>query len=138
MIGWQFMRSKYPRFCDLADIVAVILLSIFLLASCAIPVKDNSETLHYMVVGFGVVSIPAVQQSLAVQAVKSQILGVGISNQPGISLSIGYASNLITKIPEDAEDIRVELSDRPGGPVIVDVASSKLVTKYETTKYKQE
>ena len=79
-----------------------------------------------MVIGFGVVSVPAIQQSVAVQAVKSQILGIGISNQPGVSLSFGYASNTVTKIPDGAEDVRVELSDRPGGPVTVDVAASKL------------
>jgi hypothetical protein len=112
---------------------ALPLLCLLLSAACAIPVRDKSETLHYLVIGIGVVSIPAEQKTAAVQAARSHILGAGISNQPGVSLSLGYASSIVTRVPENTEDVRIEFSERPGGPVVVDVAASRIKSEVQLT-----
>jgi hypothetical protein len=42
-----------------------------------------------------------------------------VADQPGLRLALGYASGMVTAIPPDVDDVRLEVSDRPFGPVVI-------------------
>jgi len=80
-----------------------------------------------VVIGFGIISVPKPEQKVAVLATKSQSLGVSISDQPGLKLGVGYASSTVVAVPHGAEDVRVEISQSPGGPLKVDTQKATLM-----------
>jgi hypothetical protein len=53
-------------------------------------------------------------------------LGVLVSDRPGPKFAIGYSSASVVSVADGAEDVRVEVSRRPMGPVIVDTQRAKL------------
>jgi hypothetical protein len=53
-------------------------------------------------------------------------LGLHISDQPGMKLGLGYSTSSTVAIPDHAEDVRVEISQRPGGAIIVDSPKAHL------------
>jgi hypothetical protein len=50
---------------------------------------------------------------------KVQAFGLTVADQPGLRLALGYASGMVAAIPPDVDDVRVEISDRPFGPVTI-------------------
>lgn len=83
-----------------------------------LPVADN-DSIHYVVLGLGVVSVPKPAGETAVLATKLDALGLSISDQPGGKLGLGYTSASVVAIPDKAENIQVEISQKPGGPLTV-------------------
>lgn len=68
-----------------------LLASLLLVLACGcVPLRQGGTT-HYLVLGFGLVSVNSTNQ-IAVTAVKANVLGVMASTMPGPKLSIGYAS----------------------------------------------
>jgi hypothetical protein len=92
----------------------------------AIPVNGKNETIHYVIIGFGIVTVPAPEKTAAVSVLKSQTLGAVISDQPGLKVGIGYSSGTVVLVPNGAEDVRVEVSQKFGGPLIIDTLAAKL------------
>jgi hypothetical protein len=112
--------------------VLVFLISSEVLSGCSsfgccltLPVSEE-QSVHYVILGLGVVSIPKTEQKTAVFAAKSQALGIVVSDQPGAKLGIGYSSTSLVTIPDGAEDVRVEVSQTPGGSVTVNAPSANL------------
>ena len=96
------------------------------LGSCSPIGIQGEESSHYLVLGFGVVSVPKGSEGEAAQVTKSQVLGIMVSDQPGIRLGIGYISGSTIAIHENARDVRIVVSDHPFGPVRIDVDSAIL------------
>jgi len=95
--------------------------------SCCLGVSfDGKDSVHYLVIGLGVVTVPKPESRTAVLATRAHTIGVQVSDQPGLKLGVGYSSGSVVAIPDTAEDVRVEISEKPGEPLIVDSASSKL------------
>ena len=82
--------------------------------------------MHYLIIGFGVVSVAKPQGQTAVLATKTQALGISLSDQPGTKLGIGYSAGSFVAIPANAEDVRVEISQQVGGPLTVESAKNVL------------
>jgi hypothetical protein len=82
----------------------VIAAGVLLLAisGCAIPVTGQSGTVHYLVVGIGVVNVPAPDQDTSSSAVTYDVVGLLVSNQPGVRMAAGYASGSTVQIPVTA------------------------------------
>lgn len=97
-------------------------------ASCclSLPIQGDQSSIHYMVIGFGIISVPKPEQKTAVLATKMQSLGVSVSNQPGMKIGIGYTSGSLVAVPNGAEDVRVEVSQKLGGPLIVETQKAQL------------
>ena len=95
------------------------------LSSC-VSIPGKGGTVHHLIIGFGIVSVnePA---SPAVIATDSHILGMSISDQPGLKFAFGYSSSTVVSIPDGADDVRVEVSKVPGKPLVIDVPSAKLM-----------
>ena len=92
------------------------LLSCLLLASqlglvCGCVPFHRDGTTHYLVLGFGLVSVNSSTNQVAVTAVKANVLGVMASTMPGPKLSIGYASMAAASV-ETNQNAIVEI----GGP----------------------
>jgi hypothetical protein len=95
------------------------------LSSC-VTIPGKSGTIHHVIIGFGIVSVNE-PSSPAVIATDSHILGMSISDQPGLKFAFGYSSSTVVSIPDGADDVRVEVSKVPGQPLIIDVPSARLM-----------
>jgi hypothetical protein len=84
-------------------------LSFLILTSC-VPFTSNG-TRHTLVLGFGIVSMPATNTAVA-QITKTQAIGFVLSDQPGIKAGIGYTSSIVTQIGTN-QNILVEVSTKP-------------------------
>jgi hypothetical protein len=79
-----------------------------------VPVTSNGVR-HTLVLGFGVVSTPAIEKPAA-QITKTKAIGLVLSDQPGMKAGIGYASSTVTQV-------------RTNQNLIVDVSAVKIETK---------
>jgi hypothetical protein len=82
-------------------------------------------TTHYLIIGIGVVSVSDPQQT-AVVATDAHSLGVILSDRPGVKFAAGYSSASVVSVADGAEDVRVEVSRKVMGPLIVDTQRAKL------------
>lgn len=78
-----------------------------------------------LVVGIGLVSLHDRTNS-ALMATSTQVLGVELSDRPGLKMSVGYASSVVTTASDGAEDVRAEVSHWPFGPVKIQVDRATL------------
>ncbi len=90
-------------------------------SGCALPLKGENETMHYLIIGIGLVSIPKQEADTGILAAKTQTLGVQISDQPGLKFAAGYSNSSVVVVPETVQNALVEVSQRPFGPLIIDV-----------------
>ena len=88
----------------------------------AIPLKGE----RYLVLGVGLITVSSPRPDAAV-AVHQTGLGLQVSNQPGVRMSLGYASSQVVTVPADlAEDVRLSVSSEPGQPMRVTVDSARI------------
>ena len=131
---WSTERDELsPRRRILIHLKPLLLLLPLLLTNCTslyccmtVPLHEGESTLHYLVMGVGILTIPKPETSAGVLATRLQALGVSVSNHPGMKLAIGYTSSMAVSVPDGAEDVRVEISQRPGGPLIIDTQKAML------------
>ena len=82
-----------------------------------VPIRSG-ESVHYLIIGIGVVSVPD-PAGPEVRVDRLRALGLTLADHPGLRLSLGYTSGIVVAVPEDAGDVRVEVSQRPFGPLRV-------------------
>jgi len=80
---------------------------------------DSEHTVHYLIVGVGVVSVPAAQDRTNVRVSRINALGLSLADQPGLRFGLGYSSGTAVVVPSDAHDVRIEVSQRPLGELRV-------------------
>jgi hypothetical protein len=95
-----------------------------LFSACALPLRSG-DTVHYVIIGFGVVSVRDNAKD-AIVATDTQDLGLTIADRPGVRVALGYVSSTVVAVADGAKDVRVETARRPFGPFIVDTASADL------------
>jgi hypothetical protein len=107
-----------------------------ILSGCSVPsccvsygFKDGKGTIHYLILGFGLVTVPKLDKETAVIATRVHALGISISDQPGLKLAIGYSASNSVSVADGAEDVRVEISQVPGGSLEIETQSAKLTNK---------
>lgn len=88
-----------------------------------IPIRGTGGAKYHLIIGFGIIGINEADN--AVTATQTQSLGVSISDRPGLKLGLGYASSTVVTVAPGASDVRVEVSRKPGGPLVVDTPSAK-------------
>lgn len=98
-----------------------------ILSACSpLAFKGKGDSIHYVVLGLGVVTIPKPESEIAVTAAKTNSFGIAISNQPGLKFSAGYSSGFFLAIPDHAKDVRVEVYEQLGEAIIVDTINAEL------------
>jgi len=98
------------------------LLLVVLLSGCVGQMQTNDGTTHYLIIGFGIVSVGR-SPADTVQATRMTAVGLSVSDQPVLKLGLGYASATVVTVPQGAQDVRIEVSHVPWGPFIVDTQS---------------
>ncbi|MGH8065876.1 MAG: hypothetical protein ACRERE_11730 [Candidatus Entotheonellia bacterium] len=86
--------NKYRRFANSRVIIKLLYLFIMLILSgcssvrcCSSIILDDSEdSLHYLIIGIGIVTVPKPGTEAGVLATKLQAMGVSFSDQPGMKL----------------------------------------------------
>ncbi len=97
-------------------------------AGIVIPIEGKEGTKHFIIIGFGIVSVSYPEGETAVMATNSQVLGINVSNQPGLKLGAGYSSSTVLTVPDGtrADDVRIEVTKRPFGLLKIITHSAKL------------
>lgn len=81
--------------------------------------KGEEGTIHHVILGFGIVRCNE-STDKQVLATDTTAFGVSLSDRPGLKLGIGYASSTVVSVSSNARDVLVEVSKRPGHPIVVD------------------
>lgn len=110
-------KLRYLRWQILGCLLLVVPLS-----GCVAHMPTNDGTTHYLIFGFGIVSVGRSPED-TVQATRMTAVGLSISDQPVFKLGLGYASATVVTVPQGARDVRMEVSHVPWGPFIVDTQS---------------
>lgn len=78
---------------------------------CCISTKfENDSSINYVVIGFGIVSVPKPAVKSGAYATKTKSLGIMLSDQPGLKSSIGYATSSVIVVPENTNNTIIEAS----------------------------
>jgi len=102
-------------------IFLILFATVFFLSGCSsfgccVTSKiEGDETVHYIVVGIGVVSIPKLQGNTGVMATRVNALGAVVSDQPGLKFGMGAVSSSTVEVKKGAKDVRLEISQTPFG-----------------------
>jgi len=108
------------------NILLPITFIFIILAGCAgIPIKFNDGTTHHLIIGFGLVTVKEVPEHPVV-ITKATAVGATIADRPGIKFGVGYSSSTVVTVGDRADDVRIEVSKFPGGPLKIDVPRVKL------------
>lgn len=90
-----------------------------LLSGCVMSVAGKDGSSHHVIIGFGIVSVNEAPDK-AVIATDTHALGFSVSDRPGLKVGVGYSSSTVVTVAPGARDVRVEVSKKPWGPLIVD------------------
>lgn len=95
-----------------------LIIFMLMVGGCALPLRGRSGTVHHVILGIGVVSTPAASAD-AISVVKSQSLGLALSDEIGLRVSAGYAQSVVTSTAPATVDAVVEVSGSILGPIRV-------------------
>lgn len=114
-----------PKRALLTSRLLTALVIIIAVSGCAgIEYRDGKGTIHHLIIGVGIVSIPKPENKTGAFVSKTEVIGVHASNQPTLKLGIGYSESSFIAVPESTENIVVEVFQKPLGPLTVDVNPS--------------
>lgn len=86
------------------------------MSGCGSLQLHSDTSTHFVVLGFGIVSVPR-ESDANVVATKVQAIGVTFANDYALKLNAGYVSGATIGIPPQVDDVIVEVSDEIGGPL---------------------
>ncbi len=87
--------------------------------SACITIPGAGGTKHHIIFGFGIVSVNECKAK-SVIATDTHAIGISISGRPGLKCGIGISSSTVVTVPHGADDVRVEVSKLPWGPLIIE------------------
>jgi len=103
-----------------------LLLLIVLASGCGhtacclkVPVQGTRGSVHYVVFGFGVISVLAPTEKTHVLVTRVHSVGATVSDQPGLRVGLGYLSSSLVAVGKDANNVIVEVHEPIGGPLTV-------------------
>jgi hypothetical protein len=73
-----------------------------------------------VIIGFGIVSVSNTNKTAAT-VVKTQLLGLGYSNDNGPRAAVGYSSSTVVKVATN-QNAQIEVSNLPLKPLTVNVS----------------
>ncbi len=90
-------------------------------------------TRHYLIIGLGLVSVKEANEQ-AIEATRIHTLGLSITDRPGLKFGLGYSSSETVMVMDGAENVVVEVSSLPGGPMVVDTKNATLRSHHPVGK----
>jgi hypothetical protein len=105
------------RSFSLLAILAIVL------SGCVVSVPGKEGSSHHVIIGFGVVSVNEAPEK-AIIATDTHALGLSLTDRPGLKFGIGYSSSTVVTVAPHAKDVRVEVSKKPWGPLVIDTQSA--------------
>ncbi len=99
--------------------LALVCLATSITGCSGIPYESSDGTLHHLIIGIGIISIPKKNMNNDVIAIKSQALGINLSTHPDIKLGVGISSYSVIEIPEQSDNVLVEVSQSPFGGISI-------------------
>ena len=105
-------------------IVSLLALMVAALTGCRGVRFEGEDSIHYLVIGIGIVSVPKNHAEIEATIIRSHSLGLTVTNAPGNSFSLGYTRSAVIFIPDEAKDLTIEVEDTPTGMIRVTVPKS--------------
>ena len=113
------------------SLLLVLIFSAALSSGCVGSIPGKGGATHHLIIGLGICSANTESNEAAV-VTDVMALGLSISDRPGLKFGLGYSSSTVVTVNAGAEDVRLEVSKRPGGPLVID--SERAVLKQATMK----
>lgn len=92
------------------------------LSACALPLSDDGSATHYVILGFGIVSVQMPEHDNATAAISHQALGLMAASWPTSHIAFGYSAGTTIAIPGDA-DVLVSVDETPDGALTISQVS---------------
>ena len=105
-------------------IVSILAFMTAALSGCSGVRLEGEDSIHYLVICVGIVSIPKNKADVEATVIRSHSLGITATNAPGNSFNLGYASSAVILIPDEATNLTIEVEDSPTGTIRVTVPES--------------
>lgn len=88
-------------------------------AGGVVALSGQGPVRHFLVIGFGLVSVKLPDEQTAVMACDQTSLGLYAGDLPGIRMGIGYQQSTTTIVPDGlkADDVRIEVVRKPLGTI---------------------
>ena len=96
----------------------ISIIALMMSACSGFQVKYEDGTIHHLIIGVGVVSTKNKDDASSVQVTRSNVLGLHVSNQPGLKVGMGYLSSSTLRVPLDA-NLTIEVEEKPMGTIVV-------------------
>lgn len=105
--------------------ILIIVTIVSLSSGCSICLPGKNGTSHHLIIGIGVVSVNDSTNN-SVVITDTSALGLTVTDRPGLKLGLGYASSFVLSVPDNAADVRVEVTKNMFGPMMINVPSAVL------------
>lgn len=92
---------------------------------CFTTVQETDSAIRYFVLGFGIISVPKPKEDSRILAVRTTAIGLVVTNQPGLSMGLGYSSSSAIVIPGDTNGAVVEISTCTDGGISAKATSGE-------------
>ncbi|GAB6142150.1 hypothetical protein JCM14076_28790 [Methylosoma difficile] len=118
-------------FISIFKITRMVITALFfslIVAGCSW--TDNSGTYHQLIIGLGIVSV---NQANPTAATVTSTKSLGLSADKN-GLVAGYLSSFITSVPSNAEDVRIEASQKPFAPIKIEIQKALLNQSHNKEK----
>lgn len=132
IIAGHFYYLKMRTKCLKTFSVSLSILVALLTASCAsttcclTSIQETDNATRYVVIGFGVITIPKQKGVDGILATKTKAVGLVVTNQPGLNVGLGYSSSSVVAIPSDTSNTVVEVSTCMDEGIFVNAKSSQI------------
>lgn len=107
-----------------------VLVSIYFIFGCSICIPCKNGTTHHLIIGIGMVSInESIDSAIIITDVNA--IGLTVTDRPGLKFGLGYTSSLVMAVPDNALDVRAEISKKIFRPILINI-SRTLLENYTT------
>lgn len=113
------LRVRIPYSSFYLSVLAGVLACLMLTGCCGLPISGRDGTVHHLIIGIGVVSVPKPGEGTPVTAVRSHVLGIDLAGGPAAGFRAGYSFNADVFLPRDADNVCAEISGLPFGKMEV-------------------
>ena len=105
--------------------VICLLILVLLQSGCVKSFRSQDGGTRHLIIGFGIVSVNETPEK-AVIATDIHALGFSVSDRPGLKFGLGYSSSTVVTVAPGARDVRVEVSKKPWGPLVVETQRAEI------------
>ncbi|MFA6053442.1 MAG: hypothetical protein WC762_12700 [Methylobacter sp.] len=95
-----------------------------ILSGCAIPFKEKEGTSYHLIVGIGLIAVN--DKNEAATVTNTRVIGISLSDQPGLKFAAGYSSNKVVTVSGSSKVVSLGVSESPLGDISINFNHMKV------------